>query len=891
MKKQIFFFIIFLIGQCVQAQNIPLWIPLHQAVAESLKMRTGNYAKQEKKIKLNHQQLRRLLSGAADKLSGTAGKIIEFPNLNGTYESFEVWENSNFVSELQAKYPDIRAYVGKSIDNPAVKIYFSLSPSGIQTMTLRPDSGAEFIEPYTRDHQMYVLFDSATRILPELSFECNTINSEIGTFNSENRSDNQVYKTMRLALSCTGEYGQFFGGTLTGVLAAMNATMTRVNGVFETDLALHLNIIDQTTNVIYTNPDNDPYSPANLRTNWNAEVQQTLSSLVGDEYYDIGHLFGASGGGGDAGCLGCVCENGKGRGYTSPSNSLPIPQGDFFDIDYVAHEMGHQLGGNHTFSHLYEGTGVNVEPGSGSTVMAYAGITNYNVQPHSDAYFTYRSVKQIQDNLATKTCPVSFPLSNTPPIVDAGTDFSVPAATAYVLSGSAIDAENDTLTYCWEENDNSSPQLSAANSYASLTKPSGPNYRSFIPKSTPERIMPEMEKVLSGALSSSWESVSNVGRTLNFTLTVRDQHPAGAQTATDAVTVTSLEPYSINNPNGVGPFAVTSQNMLGITWTQQSLQTITWSVNNTTSLPGSDRVRISLSVDGGNHFDYILAENTPNDGSEEITIPADVPASINCRIKIEPMGNHYFAVNARPFYIGYEAISNCQTYIYDTPFSLPDGASAFTTKTISVPDEGVITDVNIGFQLTHPNVSDLTLAFIRPNGVLGTLFNRQCSGTTNLNVNFDAQGAVFNCGQTQEGNFQPPTGYDMNLMNESNPQGNWQFGFKDAAAGSVGTVDKITLEICTRSYQLLQQKQWVKDQIILYPNPNKGDFYLKRSSLVGNEIQIDITDLSGRKIYEQMDKFADNQDLAVHPVNLSKGVYLVNVSENSVKTTFKMFVE
>src|SRR5690606_25986509 len=160
----------------------------------------------------------------------------------------------------------------------------------------------------------------------------------------------------------------------------------------------------------------DPYSPASGMNNWNGQLQATLTSVIGDANYDIGHLFGATGGGGNAGCIGCVCGPGKGSAYTSPADG--IPSGDFFDIDYVAHEMGHQLGANHAFSHQNEGAGVNVEPGSGSTIMCYAGITNYDVQAHSDDYFTYRSILQIQNNLATKTCPVSTPITgNSAPVV------------------------------------------------------------------------------------------------------------------------------------------------------------------------------------------------------------------------------------------------------------------------------------------------------------------------------------------------------------------------------------------------------------------------------------------------------------------------------------------
>jgi hypothetical protein len=227
-----------------------------------------------------------------------------------------------------------------------------------------------------------------TRIIGQLPFSCGTqdvaLSQELsGSITSQNRASNQVYKTMRLALSCTGEYGAYFGG-VSQAIAAMNATMTRCNGVFERDLAVKLLMIDNNDVVVYTNASTDPYSGAATGSNgaWNTELMNNLHNTLGDDAFDIGHLFGASGGGGNAGCIGCVCTNVlstgggsnsyKGAGFTSPADG--VPQGDTFDIDYVAHEMGHQMGANHTFSHTNENNSVNVEPGSGTTIMAYAGI-------------------------------------------------------------------------------------------------------------------------------------------------------------------------------------------------------------------------------------------------------------------------------------------------------------------------------------------------------------------------------------------------------------------------------------------------------------------------------------------------------------------------------------
>src|SRR5690606_24119962 len=176
----------------------------------------------------------------------------------------------------------------------------------------------------------------------------------------------------------------------------------------EKDMAIHMNLIPNNSVLIYTNPLTDPYG--NNLNAWNGQLQNTLTNVIGEDNYDIGHMFGRSGGGGNAGCIGCVCESGKGSGITSPADGIPM--GDNFDIDYVAHEMGHQFGANHTFSHGVEGTGVNVEPGSGSTIMGYAGITNYDIANHSDDYFVYASIRQVQNNMVTKTCPVRTPLTH-----------------------------------------------------------------------------------------------------------------------------------------------------------------------------------------------------------------------------------------------------------------------------------------------------------------------------------------------------------------------------------------------------------------------------------------------------------------------------------------------
>ena len=600
--------------------------------------------------------LRNELFSIAGNSPSKKSTIISLPNAAGNIEQFEVYEASNFEPALQAKFPEIRAYSGRGITDKYATLKLSISPQGIQTMVFRTEIDNEFIEPYSKDHAVYAVF-SSHRDKGKLPWTCSTadkqmaadINSNIGnTINLTGSSTGQL-KTMRLAQSCNGEYANYFGATSSAqvslVLAAYNATLTRCNGCYEKDLALHLNLIANTTAVIYYNPATDPYSTT--LSQWNAQLQSTLTSVIGEANYDIGHMFGASGGGGNAGCIGCVCVNGqKGSGITSPADG--IPQGDNFDVDYVVHEVGHQLGGNHTFSMSLEGTGVNKEVGSGITIMGYAGITAQDVAPHSIDIYHEATIAQIQANLATKTCPVSVTMTaNHAPVIAAVSNYTIPISTPFALTGSATDPENDPLTYCWEQNDNST--TSGTGSVASPTKTTGPNWLSFSPTVSGRRLFPKLSTILSGLFvtpplpggdaGANIEALSSVARTLNFRVTVRDNNPynpgvtIGQTSFTDAVVTVS---------GTSGPFAVTAPNT-AVTWNAGSAQTLTWSVNNTTAAPVScASVNILLSTDGGTTFPTVLASATANDGTETITVPT--VNSTTCRIKVEAVGNIFFDI-------------------------------------------------------------------------------------------------------------------------------------------------------------------------------------------------------------------------------------------------------
>jgi hypothetical protein len=591
------------------------------------------------------QVMEQQLANVPARFSNLPGNIISLPNVNGDLERYEVWEASNFTPALQAKFPEIRAYVGIGIDDPNAYLRFSMSPKGIQTMTLRAGN-SEFIEPYTVDNNTYIVFNSkAHRNEGEIPFECSTPETSALVNDSEdlilsNKSSTGVFKTFRLAQSVTGEYTQYFGGTVDDAMGGINATITRVNGVFEKDFALQLILIDNTEDVIYTNPNTDPYSPPSGMGNWNSQLQSTLNSVIGAANYDIGHLFGRSGGGGNAGCIGCICNDAnKGSGITSPGTGGP--EGDNFDIDYVAHEMGHQLGANHTFTFGYEGTSAQTEPGSGSTIMGYAGITSFNVQMHSDDYFTYKSVLQVQVNLQNKPCAQNTDMENQAPTVDAGDDYYIPKGTAFVLRGEASDPDGDAIEYNWEENDVGNSSTTGTNSRVSPTKTAGPNFRSLPYEDVPERYMPKFDYVLADQLTrwQNWESVNTVTRQLNFSFMVRDNNSEGGQTQVDLMRVFVRDegPFVVSNPAEDQNVDLGTNSML-----------VEWDVAGT---DGGDintaNVKISLSTDDGESF-VVVAESTPNDGSETVTIPTGTVATTDCRIMVEAEGNIYYAVS-RPF--------------------------------------------------------------------------------------------------------------------------------------------------------------------------------------------------------------------------------------------------
>jgi len=892
MKKNILYIFILVWCSSIQAQNQIPWKRIDQGSSPSFDNKTnGSGSNKQVLFRLDQEMFMQSLATVSSKTQKERRVEINIPNISGAMEKFLVWESSNLEPELQAKYPDIRAYSGIGLTDTKSTINFSLSPEGIQTMVLRGDSGSEFIEASSNDKNSYVVFSSKNKNVGSLPFSCKTedvaLNQQLLSKTSKISANNKIFKTLRLALSCTGEYGAFHGGTQAKALAAMNATMTRVNGIFNKDLAVKLTIIANNNLIIYTNATTDPYSEATAGVggDWAQELQTNLTNKIGSDNYDIGHLFGASGGGGNAGCIGCVCVPpsidtplAKGSAYTSPADGKP--QGDTFDIDFVAHEMGHQLGANHTFSYSPEGTGVNVEPGSGSTIMGYAGITtDYDVQNSSDDYFAYASIKQIQDNLNTKTCPVSTPLSNSPPVISAGLDYTIPKGTAFVLKGVGTDINGDVLTYTWEQND-SAITSGSGNSLAVPTKTDGPLFRSLYPGSTPIRYMPAYNSVLFNKLTSKWESVSSVARTLHFVLTARDNAALGtAQTNSDEMIV--------NVSGATGPFAVTSQNTENQSWFQGTNQTITWSVNGSEALGGSANVNIRLSTNGGLTFPTVLVANTPNDGSQTVAVP-NITAK-NCRILIEPTANIFYAINSSPFSIGYSVKTNCSSYSFSAPFPIPEQA-AYTTRTIIYPaSTESISDVDFNVNFTHAFLADVEMEIISPKGTTVKLFDKSCGNkNSTLVINYDDSGGDLACGSTTAQTVAPFQA--LAAFNGENPEGTWTFRVRDAYSGDLGTLNSASITICAQTFTLSAEDFEISD-FVMYPNPNKGVFNVRFTSQSTDGVKVLVHDLLGRKLFEKNYENESNFNENIQLKNVQAGLYLLTVIDGERREVKKIVIQ
>ncbi len=596
---------------------------------------------------------------------------IELPMPDGSFEAFRVVETAVMAPELAARYPALKTYLAQSVSDPATTARLDSTTLGFRAQFLSP-RGSAYIEPLVRgDVGRYIAFNKSDDTSERPAMRC-SVTGEIFKSMPDLLKKNAIeplatganLRTYRLAVATTGEYAAAFGGTKTDALSGIVTTMNRVNGIFEREAAVRMQLIANNDLIIFTNATTDPYdnndSSAMLGQN-----QNTLTNIIGGANYDMGHVF-TTGGGGVA-SLGSVCSaTRKAQGVTG----LPTPRGDWFDVDFVSHEMGHQFNAPHTFnSESNNCSGGNrspssaFEPGSGSTIMSYTGSCSpHNLQFDSDDHFHGGSLNRIHAFVAGTggTCGTLTATGNSPPTISApaaNTTYNVPAQTPFMLTATAADANPDTLTYNWEQlNVGDANVVNSPLSFSDTGN--NPIFRTFAPSRSPTRIFPSLRYILDnanvppvnapllGTASPNFftgETLPTTNRSLAFQLMVRDNRPGGGGTEKVAV--------NVNVNAAAGPFAVTAPNT-NVSWAAGSSQTVTWSVANTTSAPVSaSNVQIALSTDGGFTFPTILAASVANNGSAAVTLPANIPSTTRARIRVMAIGNIFFDISDTNFTI------------------------------------------------------------------------------------------------------------------------------------------------------------------------------------------------------------------------------------------------
>jgi len=588
---------------------------------------------------LDRAQLAQALDGAAASTmrgAAPAARALEVPTPDGDMVRLQVWEDSFLSPELQAKHPDVRIFSGRGLDDPSITAVIDITPSGLRAQIIG-NEGTLLIDPVEPGGETYLSFWKHDAE-PSGEFKCSVEDAAgksdplhavrtlamAGITPFANPSGTQR-TTYRMRIVTTSEYTNFWSGRDPARDAAIT-TMNRVRGIYEREVAISFNLVS--IDNLLSGDDGYPFTGATINGTRLNENNDWLNDTYGLDSYDIGHVFSAASGGGLA-ARPSVCRDNKGRGGTALNN----PSGDVFDVDYVAHEVGHQMGGRHTFAgaggncdDANRATEAAYEPGSGTTIMAYAGICGAaNVQANSNDYFHTRSFDEITETRDTSGCGAVAGTGNTPPNVNAGANYTIPQNTPFRLTATGSDpADGDPVTFNWEQYDLAVAPYTAtpqANSTA------GPLFRSRPSTASPTRVLPRFEDILSEA-STPFEVLPTVNRAMNFRVTARDNQ-GGVRYDAMQVNVSGGE-FRVTQP------AQGSNQECGLP------TDLEWSVGGGNVAPN---VRALYSTDNGANFSTLIG-STDNDGAEQVTLPKTLTNN-NSRVMLEGIGNIFFSVSKR----------------------------------------------------------------------------------------------------------------------------------------------------------------------------------------------------------------------------------------------------
>jgi uncharacterized protein (TIGR03437 family) len=634
---------------------------------------TGRRPERFRTLKLDAVALARALAGAPREVSGRpldSKTVVSLPLPEGGFASFRVEESPVLAPELVSQYPEIKSYRGQGVDDSSMSVRLDWTPRGFHAL-IASGSQTFAVQPANLEEgSPYLAYSAADMREDAEDFICNVRDPDGSIGAAANRpaasSIASVSATVtgpqlrvyRIAIATTQEYTNapaLGGGSVSSTIASINTWLNGINLIYEKELAIRFVLIANNASIIYT-AEPDPFTNGNNLTMAD-ENRALLPNLIGAANFDVGHVLGTIGGGASGLAYiaaGCRIDY-KGGGATLIAQGGPV--GNTGYVGVLVHEFGHQLGAAHSFN-AYCSNNRNPdaawEPGSGLTVMTYAGQCSPDLIVNTRLLsFHSGSIAQIASyfNSSLGNCAVQSATGDSAPVVNGGPDYTIPKSTPFALSGVASDVDaqdSGNLLYSWEQVDSGgssylSPPYTDAGDPSSTTRPI---FRPFPTTTNPVRVFPSLNYILSNAnvppaIIGGFQTAENlpaIGRDLNFNLIVRDSRGG-----------TSLDSVRLTVASSAGPFQVTAPNGAD-SWEIGSSRIITWNVNGTNAAPvNCTQVRISLSTDGGQTFPTVLAASTPNDGSEAIVVPGT--SSTNARVKVEAVGNIFFDVSDANFSI------------------------------------------------------------------------------------------------------------------------------------------------------------------------------------------------------------------------------------------------
>lgn len=837
--------------------------------------------------------------------------VIELPMPYGGTAKYRVWESPVMEPALAEKFPGIKTYTGQGIDDPTATIKIDFTELGFHAMILSDITGNIFIDPYRQlDTKHYIVYYKKDFKNKDPFIEHGLISSPEIRKTTANRPMagpcvGPQLRNYRLAVACTGEYARaatgFSNPTIAQALAAITTSINRVDGVYEKELAISLNLVANNNLVVFVNPSSDPFTANNDGEALLDESQTVITQNIGAANYDIGHTF-SSGAGGIA-QLSSVCGNSKARGVTGSVN----PVGDPYDIDYVAHEMGHQFGANHTFNATTSACDGNrssnsaVEPGSGVTIMAYAGICGTNdLEQNSIPYFHAISMDEINTFTTSgngANCATITLTGNNAPVVNAGNDFTIPKSTAFALTGAATDANGDALTYSWEEVD-TGPAGNWNNPSADA-----PIFRSFPPVTSPTRYFPKLSDQVRNSTTIG-ESLPTYGREMNFRLTARDNRAGGGGVCFDESVVT------VNDNSG--PFVVTFPSATGISWEAGTVHTVSWDVANTNNVPvNCANVSIQLSIDSGYSFAITLVANTPNDGNEQITVPANI--TTKARIRVIAVGNIFYDISNNNFEITTPGAGPVVTSQPESKQVCGDETVLFNVESDS-PVLSYQWQVSTNGGVSFSNINNANSAtLIIANAAISQTNNQYrvlLTGQSGITIS-DAAVLTVHELPTISLTAAPLTSLTPDLTTTLTAIPSASTGgvvsitwFKDGTAISV-TGNTLPVDVAELgNYQVKIEETWADGNVcvnesevvaitanasaslFIYPSPNDGRFTVSYYNTTGGNTKQSVTvyDAKGAKVYNKIFTFSGPYEL--HDIDIrgkARGVYFVVVGDANGK--------